>query len=178
MILRRCDPGLNDPGSLALRTHWDTLASLVAPLGAPAWIVNLVPVDDARMEALNGDFRRKPGVTDVLSFSYLLDTGPDAPDLPAKTAGARGDLWVEPGPPDATVEEAVGELILAPAFVSARCAENGWDLREELGLLVVHGCLHILGWDHETDSERTAMQAVELDILGGAAMGHPLLKRS
>ena len=146
------------------------LASAVALLGGEAWPVNLVLVDDARMEELNREFRDAEGVTDVLSFSYLADTGQGAPDLAAGDRGARRNLWRE----DAEAEDVVGEIILAPAFVTGRCREEGWPVEAEFALLVVHGCLHLLGWEHDDRNERRLMRELEAEVLGSMGLAHPL----
>ena len=68
--------------------------------------------------------------------------------------------------------------MLAPRFVVDRGRRNGWPAAEEFPLLVVHGLLHLLGWEHETTEDRAAMQAVEREILARRGLPHPLLERS
>lgn len=154
------------------------LADLAAGLGDHSWTVDLVLVDDASMTELNQGFRGGEGVTDVLSFSYLENSGPGTCDLAGGQGGALENLWLEP----TAIQESdgcglvVGELVLAPGFIGRRCGEKGWPLDHEMPMLVVHGLLHILGWDHETDSETKAMQAVEQDILAAAGLPHPLVE--
>jgi len=179
MILRLVDRRTGTgggPAPFALVGPWPDLRALVAGLGREDWHVDLVLVDDRAMAELNGDFRGRPDVTDVLSFTYLEDEGPDAPDLPAYEAGARHDLWWADPPGTAGSPEAVGEVVLAPAFVARRCAEKGWPVEAEIPLLVVHGCLHLLGWEHERDTEREAMRDIEQDLLRTAGLEHPLRK--
>ena len=100
--------------------------SWVAPLGLADWFCDLTLVGDGVMRDLNGRYRGRDAVTDVLSFSALEETGSLPPDLPGGQAGAHADLWLdslqagEPG--------GVGEIILAPDFIARRCAENGWPL--------------------------------------------------
>jgi len=47
--------------------------------------------------------------------------------------------------------------VLAPRFIADRCREQGWAPDQEMALLVVHGCLHILGWEHDEPADRRAM---------------------
>jgi probable rRNA maturation factor len=68
-----------------------------------------------------------------------------------------------------------GVIVVAPDFVAARCAERGWDPAAELALLVVHGALHLMGWDHETVDEAAAMREAEREILAAHGRPHPLL---
>ncbi len=153
------------------------LGDLVAPLGHPQWAFDLVLVEDEAMTELNGQYRDKDGVTDVLSFSYLLQEGAGPCDLKAAEGGAFHDLWIDPFS-QAGLEEnlqQIGEIILAPSFVKHRCQQRGWPLVEELPLLVVHGSLHLLGWDHQNEKETRAMRELEQKYLTACGLTHPLL---
>ncbi len=171
---RRPEP---DPWA-AGRRAWPACASLAADLGGADWTVDVVLVDDRDMTELNRDFRGGDGVTDVLSFSYLESDGPGDPDLRAGEKEAAADLWVEALSPADADAATVGEIVLAPSFVDGRCRERGWSVDHEWPLLVVHGCLHILGWVHESADEREAMQAVEARLLASGGLPHPLRERS
>src|SRR6266516_1697673 len=85
-------------------------------------------VDDAEMEELHVRYLHEPGPTDVLSF-------------PLDGEDERG-------------MRVLGDVVIAPA-VAAR--NNPGDLAAELRLLVVHGVLHLLGYDHEEDAEKAEM---------------------
>lgn len=148
------------------------LAALVAELGRPEWIVNLVLVEDAVMADLYARWYGGEGPTDVLSFTYLENAGAGAPDLARGTGGAAGDLWVAPG--DGPEAVTAGEVILAPAFVARRCRAEGWDLATEWALLLVHGSLHLLGWRHARAAERRQMRAQESAVLARGGYAHPL----
>ena len=172
LVERRVGP---DGTSAAFHAgSWDRLQRLAGELGRPDWGVDLVLVDDHTMVQLNRDYRAADGVTDVLSFSYLEESGVGEPGLERGRRGAYCDLWPSSLPGDG----AVGELVLAPAFIAARCRENGWPLAEEIPLLVVHGCLHLLGWDHPDDTLTAAMRDLEQTILAGEGLPHPLRQRS
>ncbi len=67
-------------------------------------------------------------------------------------------------------------MIVAPAFVAARCGREGWSLADEWALLLVHGALHVLGWVHDTDDLREAMRVEEAAILAASSREHPLLR--
>jgi probable rRNA maturation factor len=156
------------------------LTGLAADLGRPEWTVALVLVDDGTMAELNEGYREVPGVTDVLSFSYLLATGPNAPDLPAGQGYASCNLWLDTtqAAPENDGSPTVGEIVLAPAFVAERCRRREWSLEHEIPLLVVHGLLHLLGWEHVDTAQTEAMQSVEQNILAGGGLPHPLRERS
>ena len=168
--------------SLAAGSYWDLLTRLCGPVARTEWLVNLVLVDDAAMAELNGRYRAADAVTDVLSFSYLETEGLGAPVLAAGDRYAFHDLWqdAQPGAESitATAPEPAsvlcGEVVMAPCFIAARCREQGWDLAAEVALLVVHGCLHLLGWEHADEQAREAMQTAESALLERCGIPHPL----
>jgi probable rRNA maturation factor len=94
--------------------------------------ISLAIIDDARIRELNARYLNHDYATDVLSF--LLDSGPG---------------YVE------------GEIIVSAEMAVARSAEFGWSAADELLLYVVHGTLHLVGYDdHELD-DRAKMRARE-----------------
>jgi len=102
--------------------------------------------DDARVRDLNRDFRGKDSATNVLSF-------PAPEDLPGP--GAR----------------LLGDVVLARETVAAEAAAEGKPIENHIRHLVVHGFLHLLGYDHETDAEAEQMERLETEVL--AALGVP-----
>lgn len=155
------------------------LRRLAVNLGKPEWTVNLVLVDEGLMTELNRQNRGIDQVTDVLSFSYLAEPADSSlADLAAGTAGAALDLSLVPEDVLSDEDLVAGELILAPGFLEARCTENGWPEGLEYPMLVVHGLLHVLGWDHQEEDERRAMQDIEENVLAGEELAHPLRRRS
>ncbi len=151
----------------------DQLAALVAPIGQAEWVLNLVLVEDPTMADLYSRWYGGQGVTDVLSFTYLEDQGLGEPHLQATVGQAARDLWVAPG--DGAGEVTAGEVVLAPDFVARRCADEGWDLKTEWALLLVHGALHVLGWEHQDPDQRQAMRTHEAAVLETQGMAHPIL---
>lgn len=154
-------------------------------LGDANWCFELALVSNQQMRELNGRFRGRHRVTDVLSFGGQLfsedqlssrgleDDRGGCPDLSQGVAGAYADLWL-----DTTVPQeppTVGEVVLAPDFILDRCREKRWPLAEEIPMLVVHGCLHLLGWDHKEKEQGRAMQELEKLRLEACGLPHPLL---
>lgn len=182
LVERRTRPGPVGSEWTAGEGRLDLLNELSAEVGRPEWTVDLVLVEDGAMARLNRQYRKMEGVTDVLSFAYVQPEGDGEPDLKRGHGRAFADLWLDrlgPGPENGPPQEpVVGDIVLAPGFVADRCREKGWPLDLEVPLLVVHGLLHILGWDHETPDTRSAMQAIERDILAVQELPHPLLDRS
>ena len=159
-------PGLPDAGQL---TVFDRLA---AGLGREDWPVDVAWVEDPEMAGLNARYRNVEGVTDVLSFGNLETEGPPPASLVRGEKGAFCDLYRDPL--DAASDAPVGDLVIAPAFVRERCLRNGWDPVDELNLLIVHGLLHLLGWDHMEPEEARRMRDLETTILSEAGLSHPM----
>ena len=174
LIDRRLAPGPS--AAAALTAPWTLLTQLAAGLGTEGWRIDLVLVDVDEMAALNRAYRAVAEPTDVLSFSYLSATGPGeaAPGVCCGERGARRDLWLDGPGDDTDPAPLAGEVVLAPAFISNRCRERGWALDQEMALLVVHGCLHILGWEHDDGADRRAMMDLETTVLRGCGLPHPL----
>ncbi|MFT5232918.1 MAG: putative rRNA maturation factor [Candidatus Krumholzibacteriia bacterium] len=176
MILELVERQSDETAQAVTDDLWSKLKGMAARIGCPHWQVDVVLVSDAAMVELNHQFRHKDGVTDILSFSYLLAEGANSCDCPEGQNFAPHDLWQSPEPEDLGTQPTVGELVLAPAFIANRCLENGWSWATELEMLIVHGCLHLLGWDHQEPAEMATMQGLEAEILEAVGTKHPLRK--
>lgn len=110
--------------------------------------VSISFVTDDTIAELNKRYRGKDGPTDVLSFEC---DGPDE-DMSAMFG----------------VEEAVvtlGDVVIAPDVAIRQTAEFGTTFEEEISLLLVHGLLHLCGYDHIEDDEAEKMESLEAEIL-------------
>lgn len=108
---------------------------------------SLLFTGDAEMAELNGRFRRKRKPTNVLSFPAAAKAPP-------------------PGEPTH-----LGDIVLAWGVVSAEAERQDKPLPAHLSHLIVHGMLHLLGYDHESQDEAAIMEALETRILAG--LGYP-----
>lgn len=108
-------------------------------------------VGEPESRRLNRSFRHRDGPTNVLSFP----AGPLA-DLPA---GLR--------------DSALGDLIVCAPLVTREAAEQGKPVAAHWAHLVVHGTLHLLGYDHAGEGEALAMEALEAEILAGLGFPDP-----
>ena len=121
--------------------------------------VSLIFLDEATIAALNHQFMGQEGPTDVLSFP--IDNEPE-PTGRVPDAGGSG-----PGePPMPEIPQLVGDIVICPAVAARNAVEHECSLDDELALLVVHGVLHLLGWDHAEDDEAERMEARERQLLG------------
>jgi rRNA maturation RNase YbeY len=108
-------------------------------------------VSDREIARMNETFRKKKGPTDVLSF-------PAAERPPILLSGKRV-LGAEKRPESRAAESYLGDIAIAPATARRYAKRNGRSLHDELRVLILHGVLHLLGYDHETD--RGAMDRME-----------------
>jgi probable rRNA maturation factor len=141
--------------TLARRAAEGTLAHL--GLDPAAWEIALLAAGDARVAALNADFRGKAQPTNVLSWP----SGDRAAEAPG---GA-------PLPPDPADGPELGDIALAFETCAREAAEAGIPFENHVLHLVVHGTLHLLGYDHLRDADGDLMERTEVEIL--ASLGVP-----
>jgi probable rRNA maturation factor len=121
--------------------------------------VSLIFCDETTIAALNLQFMGKLGPTDVLSFP--IDSEPE-PTGRVPDAGGSG-----PGePPASEIPQLIGDIVICPAVAAKNALEHECTLDDEIALLIVHGVLHLMGWDHEVDEEAERMEARERELLG------------
>lgn len=112
-------------------------------------------VSDAEIAQMNEAFRKKKGPTDVLSFPAKRKRRPFASRRnKTYTEAAENIEGTEKsrGRPGArTAETYLGDIAIAPETARRYAKKNGRSLSNELRVLILHGVLHLLGYDHETD---------------------------
>ncbi|MFA7521364.1 MAG: rRNA maturation RNase YbeY [Halothiobacillaceae bacterium] len=133
-------------------TNWVVRTLAALPESPAGGEVTIRYVEPAESQSLNQQFRHQDQPTNVLSFPAEED-----PSLPGPHTGA--------GLPY------LGDLVICPAVVEAEAAEQGKSRRAHHAHMVVHGILHLLGYDHLSSDEAEVMESVETQVL--AALGHP-----
>ena len=126
--------------------------------------VSIVLADDAFIQDLNARFCNKNLPTNVLSFP-LLEPG----DI--GEAQEEGLSLVTPPNPDAPCH--LGDIILALTTIVREAEAQEKLLSDHVCHLVVHGFLHLLGWDHEAGAAADEMEAKEIAILAGLDIANP-----
>ena len=111
--------------------------------------LSLVFTDDAHIQALNAEWRGKDKPTNVLSF----------PAFPTKIGAALPPM--------------LGDIVLAWETVAREAELEGKPLDHHITHLIVHGLLHLMGHDHETDEEADVMEALERRALARLAIPDP-----
>jgi probable rRNA maturation factor len=122
------------------------LAQSTARITGPAEL-SVVLTDDAEQRVLNRDWRGIDKATNVLSFPQIE--------------------------PFAPVSGLLGDIILARETLEREAAEQGVSLEDHFTHLVVHGFLHLLGYDHMDDDEALAMEGLETQILASLGVADP-----
>ena len=113
----------------------ESLISQIPEIGNKPFTVAFV--SDKKMQSLNSQFRGKDKTTDVLSFSFEADE-------------------FETG------ENNLGDIVISAEQAQRQAAENNFDLETEIKQLILHGVLHLCGYDHETDDGEMNTREVEL----------------
>ena len=110
--------------------------------------VRIVEVDEIRV--LNRDYRQRDKATNVLSFPS-------------------GDIA---GLPD-DVPRLLGDIVICADIVAAEALEQGKTLADHWAHMLVHGSLHLLGFDHEDDADAETMESLETTVLAGLGIADP-----
>jgi len=121
--------------------------------------MSLMFVDEQTIAELNERFLAGDGPTDVLAFPLDEEMPPGGrqPDQGGRGPGAPAD----PGEPPTLL----GDVVVCPAVAGRQAAERGIGLDDELALLVVHGVLHLLDYDHADPDDAAVMRRREQELL-------------
>jgi len=111
--------------------------------------VSLVIVGQERIQELNREYRGKDRPTDVLSFSLIEQKENETEDFI--------------NPPDGLIH--LGEVIISYPQAVLQADEHQHSIKKEMAILMIHGILHLLGYDHEQPEKAPAMIAREKEIL-------------
>jgi probable rRNA maturation factor len=126
-------------------------------LATDGYEIAILACDDARISALNADFRGKPVPTNVLSWP--------SDDRNAKAPGILPDLPQTP--------TALGDIAIAFDTCAREAADQGKTMQAHVTHLIVHGILHLLGFDHIDDANAALMESTETCILASLGVSDP-----
>lgn len=142
-------PALDELEDICREASAAALEEANRPLSPMGSELSIVFTDDDAIRTLNSEWRGKDKATNVLSF----------PAFPASLSGAIPPL--------------LGDIILAAETVKREAHAEEKSLRNHVTHLVVHGFLHLIGYDHETDEEAEEMEMMERRVLARLAIPDP-----
>jgi probable rRNA maturation factor len=126
---------------------------LIAQCAEASSEVGIYITGQDKIRELNRIYRGKDCPTDVLSFSFFIKEAADDaithPDFPAAPNGAIN----------------LGEIVISMPQAEIQAAEYGHPFKKELARLLIHGIMHLLGFDHEVEADAVIMEDRELQIL-------------
>jgi probable rRNA maturation factor len=133
--------------------------AILACVGRADAELSVALVGDDRMRELNRDWRGKDATTDVLSFSQLEgESPPGHPGIPCDESGSTGGA-----------SAMLGDVVISVPVLERQAADGGWAVIEELARLLLHGVLHLIGFDHESAEDARTMRAEEGRIVAELA---------
>lgn len=138
------------------------LALAVAGGSTQGYEISIMACNDARISELNAEYRGKTGPTNVLSwpsFDLAPETDGNQPGLPPEPQG----IWAQ----------ALGDLAISFETCQREAAESGIPLADHVTHLVLHGCLHLLGYDHVRDGDARLMERLESSALASLGIADP-----
>jgi probable rRNA maturation factor len=142
------------------------LAEAAAAVRAPDGEVAIVLTDDTKVRELNFAWRGKDEPTNVLSFP--------APPLP-ESFSVPGHARMKRK--ETATPRLLGDIVIAYETTAREAEAETKPLRDHLAHLAVHGFLHLLGYDHETEQEADAMERIEIAALARLKVPNPYVAR-
>lgn len=134
----------------AAETAWHMGADRALRRRSAAAEISIVLTGDAAIRKLNATYRGKDKATNVLSFPTMS--------------------WVNPAEPGPLI---LGDVVVAYATTAREAKDADKSLKDHLSHMVVHGVLHLLGYDHETSSDAKTMERLETKILAALGIADP-----
>lgn len=131
--------------------QWLNLVLSNQQFSSPYPELNIQVVDEQTISELNQAYRHKNGSTNVLSFPF------EAP----------------PGLPQEEADKLLGDIIICAQVVSREASEQNKPLQAHWAHMIVHGVLHLLGYDHLNDDEAEQMENLEVQLLNELSFPNP-----
>ena len=120
-------------------------------------------VDEQESAELNGDYRGKDYATNVLSFPFEMPSAELLAEYGIEADGVFDELE----------EDHLGDLVICEPVLQKEAAEQHKSLEQHWVHLLVHGILHLQGYDHISDEEAEIMETLEVEILGKLGFDNP-----
>lgn len=140
------------PSELEIHSWLSQTVSTVCKEEAVEFEIAVRVVDEPEGRDLNRQFRDQDKATNVLSFPLVDDPSMRNPDADAR---------------------ALGDIVICGPLVEREATEQNKDPASHWGHLLVHGALHLLGYDHETEAEAEQMESLERELLAARGIDDP-----
>lgn len=132
----------------------DDLQQLISVLAPGEGVINARVIDEDEMRRLNNDYAGKDESTDVLSFSYLDSENEERiTDNDSTDSGLR------------TPDSELGDIVISSDHIKSQANLAGTTEETEFILLLLHGILHVLGFDHATETQREEMDRLQGEFM-------------
>lgn len=135
--------GLNLPGEEQIQEWVSSVLNGQMPIAE----VTVRIVDEVEIEQLNQQYRHKQGPTNVLSFPFETDVPMEVPLL--------------------------GDIVICAPVVAREAVEQHKDLMSHWAHMLIHGTLHLLGYDHQSDHDADAMEQLEIQVMQQLGFSNP-----
>jgi len=140
------------PDEQAIQSWIEEAISCSGSAGASTREISVRVVDEEEGRALNNQYRQQDTATNVLSFPAV---GAGESDLPSE------------------LSQSLGDIVICGPVVEREAAEQNKKVASHWAHLLVHGALHLLGYDHETDQDAAVMEQLEIEILAARGIDDP-----
>jgi probable rRNA maturation factor len=140
--------------------------------GVTTGIVTVTLTDDEGIRALNRQYRGLDKPTDVLSFSMVENVGEEPKvrfEEEYETVDEAGE-WTDEDKAGDPFSDLLGDIVISVPRAESQAADYGHSFERELGFLFVHGFLHLLGYDHDSEADEKAMFAKQEQVLAKAGV--------
>ncbi|MCK0150745.1 rRNA maturation RNase YbeY [Marivita sp. S6314] len=156
------DPRWQDAGLAELAETAAIAALTHLALPVDGYEIAVLACDDAQIATLNAEFRKKPTPTNVLSWPSYDLAAPDEGGAPEPPPAA-----------DPRMGEGLGDIAIAYETCLREASDAAKPFDHHVTHLIVHGVLHLLGYDHVRDGDATLMERLETEILGKMGLPDP-----
>ena len=130
---------------------------------------------DAEIHELNYQFRGIDKPTNVLSFpneDYCVDTQGEV-SKPSEPSAAGGASHARGGAERGDIDNYLGDIAISLETIEREACAQGKDAEHHLAHMIVHGVLHLLGYDHEKPQDAEVMESLEINILSKLGIDNP-----
>jgi probable rRNA maturation factor len=147
MFRLHCNPDLPDVPSSACRKRLAHVARKTLSRYKAGGHVDVILTGDEQVRRLNNEYRGRDRATDVLSFSFVEDE------------------QVLTGADESTEDIAAGEVYISVDRAREQATDLGVGVDEEMARLLIHGLLHLAGYDHQTEADLQEMEHLTEEVL-------------